>query len=97
MANVSLDNGLEGSSERRLCQERNSPKTSLPKVQVKRRSTSSRPQTSGAEILPRTPSRYSLKFRFGLVCGFQWSNNREFSWRSASIEAASALKRVSSD
>src|SRR5213593_3219278 len=98
MARVKRDNGLAGSSERRLCQERNSPNTSLPKLQVKSRSTSSNPHTNGAEILPNTSfSMNILKLRLELVWEFQFSNGRELSSRSASMDAARALKSVSAD
>src|SRR5437870_4037894 len=98
MARVRRDNGLEGSSERRLCHERKSPNTSLPKLEAKSRSTSSNPQTNGEEILPNTSFSINiLKFKLGLVWQFQFSHDRVASWRSASIEAARALKSVSAD
>src|SRR2546422_904419 len=98
MARVNRDNGLAGSSERLFCPERNSPNTSLPKLQVNSRSTSSNPHTNGAEIFPNTSFSINiLKLRFELVWEFQFSNGREFSWRSASKETARALKSVSAD
>ncbi len=51
MARVRRDQGPVGSSARSLCQERNRPKTSLPKSQVNSRSTSSSPHTRGTGIL----------------------------------------------
>src|SRR5437763_716106 len=98
MARVKRDNGLAGSRERRLCQERNSPNTSLPKLHAKSRSTSSNPHTRGDEILPRISfSMKILKLRLGLVWEFQFSNVREFSCRSLSSEVARALNRASAD
>ena len=46
---VSIAQGEPGLSARSLCQERKRPKTSLPKLHVKSRSTSSIAQRSGVE------------------------------------------------
>src|SRR5919202_276156 len=66
MAKVSWPHGAVGSTARSLCHVRNSPKTSLPKGQVKRRSTSSIPHTKGPPTFSRT-SRQAAREQGGLA------------------------------